>query len=214
MNGIDLVRLTATELQDLLAKGQLTRVQLIKQSLEQIQRHDKAGLQLQALISVAPETSMLDHAAKLDHERAKGQLRARRERLTCHGQNEHEYFPEQDKLVYALENPSSSSKAKEALEHARRVGGSEGVDKTMSENDVDLIALPMDSACARLATHAGYPIAAIPLDVLSYGPRPFGLAVIAKAGREDILFMFMSAFEAGSAPRPVLQRLVNRLAAL
>lgn len=70
------------------------------------------------------------------------------------------------------------------------------------------------AASVLLLILSGYPIAAIPLDVLSYGPRPFGLAVIAKAGREDILFMFMSAFEAGSAPRPVLQRLVNRLAAL
>lgn len=36
----------------------------------------------------------------------------------------------------------------------------------------------------------------MPLGVLDYNGRPFGLGLIAKAGREDLMFQFMSAFEA------------------
>jgi Asp-tRNA(Asn)/Glu-tRNA(Gln) amidotransferase A subunit family amidase len=37
--------------------------------------------------------------------------------------------------------------------------------------------------------------------------RPFGLGVVAQAGREDLLIKFMSAYEAVSDPRPVLSSL-------
>lgn len=53
----------------------------------------------------------------------------------------------------------------------------------------------------------GYPIATVPLGTIDYNGRPFGLAIIAKAGREDLIFAFMSAFEAVSKPRAVPPRL-------
>lgn len=49
----------------------------------------------------------------------------------------------------------------------------------------------------------GYPIATVPLGTLSYNGRPFGLAIVAQAGREDLLFTFMSAWEACAKPRAV-----------
>jgi len=71
----DLLRLSATELQHLLGKQVLTSVELVKECLAQIERHNNQGLQLQAVISTAPSSLLLDAAAELDAERAKGTLR-------------------------------------------------------------------------------------------------------------------------------------------
>lgn len=43
----------------------------------------------------------------------------------------------------------------------------------------------------------------MPLGVLDYNGRPFGLAIMAQAGREDLLFRFMSAYEAVFPKRSV-----------
>ncbi len=104
----------------------------------------------------------------------------------------------------------------------RTVTRDQGIDKALEEHTLDLVALPMDSPCPRLAAAAGkstlctpatwaipsltglgHPIATVPLGTLDHNGRPFGLAIIAKGGREDLLFAFMSAFEAVSEPRPV-----------
>lgn len=55
--------------------GDLTSVELVKESLAQIQRHNKQGLNLKAVIFVAPEQLLLERAAVLDEERAQGKLR-------------------------------------------------------------------------------------------------------------------------------------------
>lgn len=47
----------------------------------------------------------------------------------------------------------------------------------------------------------------MPLGVLDFNGRPFGLGIIAQAGREDLMFQFMSAFERHFPPRPVPSRL-------
>lgn len=72
---IDLARATASGLQTLLSSGEITSVDLVKQSLEQIELHNTRGLNLRALISVAPEKLALARAAELDAERAAGKLR-------------------------------------------------------------------------------------------------------------------------------------------
>jgi Asp-tRNA(Asn)/Glu-tRNA(Gln) amidotransferase A subunit family amidase len=54
-----------------------------------------------------------------------------------------------------------------------------------------------------LTSPIGYPIATMPLGVLKDFGRPFGLAIMARAGREDILFTFMSAFEAEFPKRAI-----------
>ena len=88
---------------------------------------------------------------------------------------------------------------------------------------LDLIAVPQDSKIPSIATASGqsfmtlsktltianttcpigYPIATMPLGVLKNYGRPFGLAIMARAGREDILFTFMSAFEAEFPKRAI-----------
>jgi amidase len=53
---------------------------------------------------------------------------------------------------------------------------------------------------------AGYSIATVPLGSLDYKGRLFGLAIIAKASREDVMLTSMIAFETVSKPRPVPPR--------
>ncbi|KAH6615688.1 amidase signature domain-containing protein [Chaetomium sp. MPI-SDFR-AT-0129] len=112
-------------------------------------------------------------------------------------------FPDQNRLIDTLENVIDRQTYEAAINLCRTVGRDQGVDKALNEHDLDLVALPMDSPAPRIAAAAGYPIATVPLGTLDHNGRPFGLAIIAKGGREDLLFAFMSAFEAVSPPRPV-----------
>lgn len=54
--------------------------------------------------------------------------------------------------------------------------------------------------------HTGYPIATVPLGVTEADGRPYGLGIMARAGREDLIFQFMSAFEAHFPPRVLPSR--------
>lgn len=60
----------------------------------------------------------------------------------------------------------------------------------------------------------GYPLATMPLGLLDYNGRPFGLGVIALAHREDLIFQFMSAFEAAFPKRKVPPALAAKYARL
>lgn len=94
-----------------------------------------------------------------------------------------------------------------------------GLDLAFDEHSLDVLAMPMDSPIASMAaasgksqswyikvsnTHSsGYPIATMPLGLLDYNGRPFGLGVMAKPDREDLIFQFLSAFEAKFPKRKV-----------
>ena len=78
----------------------------------------------------------------------------------------------------------------------RQKGGKEGLDLILDGYQVDAILGPADSRLAEYAAAAGHPIATMPLGRLRYNGRPHGVVAIAKAGREDILFQVMSAWEA------------------
>ena len=54
----------------------------------------------------------------------------------------------------------------------------------------------MDSIFCTLPGAAGYPIGTAPLGTLKAGlNRPFGICVVSKAGREDLLLQFMKLWE-------------------
>ncbi len=72
---LDLVRMTVADIQNLMKSGNLTSVDLVKETLAQIERHNLQGLKLRAVISTAPENLVLETAARLDAERAKGETR-------------------------------------------------------------------------------------------------------------------------------------------
>jgi amidase len=66
---------TAVELQNLLETGVLDSVQIVERYLQQIDKYDRAGPCLNALISVAPRHILLSSAMALDEERAAGHTR-------------------------------------------------------------------------------------------------------------------------------------------
>lgn len=72
---LDLVAQSAVELQGLLSSGVLTSIQLVKACLAQVERHDRRGMNLHAMIAVTPESKLLDMAKKLDTERQNNRLR-------------------------------------------------------------------------------------------------------------------------------------------
>ncbi|KAF2144249.1 uncharacterized protein K452DRAFT_223664 [Aplosporella prunicola CBS 121167] len=77
MDGLPFDPLTATasSLSQLLATGRLTSVELVDILLAQIDRHNRKGRQLRAIISVAPRYHLFAVARRLDDERKAGLLR-------------------------------------------------------------------------------------------------------------------------------------------
>jgi amidase len=72
---VDLLTLTATELQRLLSDRAATSVDIVERYLRQIAKHNHVGLHLNAIISVADRQTVLDQARRLDEERVLGKLR-------------------------------------------------------------------------------------------------------------------------------------------
>lgn len=75
MKESQLLRLSASDLQKLLQKGELTSSQLVKACLDQIERYDRDGPSLRAIVSAPQEDNVLAVAKHLDHERASGKVR-------------------------------------------------------------------------------------------------------------------------------------------
>lgn len=72
--------LTVRQLKTYLQEHVYTSRQLVELYLDQIGRHNHAGVQLQALISVVARDKALTLADQLDRERREGRTRG-----TCHG---------------------------------------------------------------------------------------------------------------------------------
>jgi amidase len=72
---VDLLTLTAAELQKLLTDGVLTSAKAVNLYLAQIAKHNHDGLKLNAVISTRDPASLLQQAQQLDEERKGGYLR-------------------------------------------------------------------------------------------------------------------------------------------
>ncbi len=72
---VDVLTLTAFELQRLLSSQAVTSAEIVQLYLTQIAKHNHAGLKLNAVISVADEEAVLEQARRLDTERLGGKLR-------------------------------------------------------------------------------------------------------------------------------------------
>ena len=72
---VDVLTLTASELQRLLSSQAVTSAEIVQLYLAQIAKHNHAGLKLNAVISVADEEAVLEQARRLDTERLSGNLR-------------------------------------------------------------------------------------------------------------------------------------------
>lgn len=72
---LNLLTVTATEIQQLNSDSALTAVFLVQSILTPIEKHNEAGLGLRALISVARHADVLERARRLDEELAQGKSR-------------------------------------------------------------------------------------------------------------------------------------------
>ncbi|KAH8660510.1 amidase signature domain-containing protein [Xylariales sp. PMI_506] len=72
----ELLTLDSSVLQERLAAGLLTSVDLVKQCLQQIENHDHRGLKLNAMISTVPRQILMARSKQLDQERAEGRVRS------------------------------------------------------------------------------------------------------------------------------------------
>ena len=134
--------------------------------------------------------------------------------LTCPG------YPRQDKLEAALNSHITASTLKAALNHARDVGRTRGIDRILKEYDIDVIIGPAESAMTDIASASGeqgslillqrlseltrptgYPIASLPLGYLDYNGRPFAMAALASGHQEATLVKVQSAWESTFPPR-------------
>ncbi len=71
---VDLVRLSAADLQILQTAGSLTSTELAKLCLQQIEKYDRKGPELRALIAVVPQDVVLERTTFLDEERRAGRV--------------------------------------------------------------------------------------------------------------------------------------------
>lgn len=134
--------------------------------------------------------------------------------LTCPG------YPRQDKLEEALNSKIRASTLDAALNHAREIGRTRGIDRILKEYDIDVIIGPAESSMTDIAsasgeqgsltllqglselTHPiGYPIATLPLGYLNYNGRPFAMAALVSGHQEATLVKVQSAWEATFPPR-------------
>ena len=71
----DLLTATVADLRQLLTSGLIRSVDLVKLYSDQIDRHDRKGMELNAVISTAPKEFVVREADRLDQERAEGKVR-------------------------------------------------------------------------------------------------------------------------------------------
>ncbi|KAJ8128010.1 hypothetical protein O1611_g5628 [Lasiodiplodia mahajangana] len=74
---INLLTVTAVELQELLTNGHIRSTELIELYLGHIEKHNHSGLKLNAMVSTTPREVLLRFAEILDEERANGVVRSK-----------------------------------------------------------------------------------------------------------------------------------------
>ncbi|KAM6480862.1 amidase signature enzyme [Trichoderma sp. SZMC 28011] len=114
--------------------------------------------------------------------------------------------PDQNQLLKATRDPPTREIYEAVKERIRTVSKENGIDKLFREKNLNILAFPMDSLMVFISAASGYPIATMPAGVIQADGRPYGLGIMAQTGREDLMFQFMSAFEAHFPSRAVPSR--------
>ncbi|KAJ5100375.1 amidase signature enzyme [Penicillium angulare] len=109
--------------------------------------------------------------------------------------------PDQNQLLKASRDPPAQQVYETVKQRIKLISKDNGIDKLFREQNLNIIAFPMDSLMVFISAASGYPIATMPLGVIPKDGRPYGLGIMAQSGREDLMFQFMSAFEAHFPPR-------------
>ncbi|QLI71142.1 uncharacterized protein G6M90_00g080810 [Metarhizium brunneum] len=112
-----------------------------------------------------------------------------------------ESHPDQNQLLKASRDPPSQEVYETVKERIKLISKDNGIDKLFREQNLNVLAFSLDSLMVFISAASGYPIATAPLGVMPEDGRPYGLSIVAQAGREDLIFQFLSAFEAHFPPR-------------
>ncbi|KAL7946394.1 amidase family protein [Trichoderma barbatum] len=99
-------------------------------------------------------------------------------------------------LLRAAQADMTDDEYRNIMNSARERCGKRGIDRTLEENEVDIIMGPGDGPMFGIALTAGYPVATLPLGYLEFNGRPFGMQIAAKAHQEALLIQAQSAWEA------------------
>ncbi|RFU32343.1 hypothetical protein B7463_g3979, partial [Scytalidium lignicola] len=111
-----------------------------------------------------------------------------------------------NQLLRASRDPPSQATYEAVKKQMKIVSKDNGIDKLFREQNLNILAFPMDSLMVFISAASGYPIATMPAGVIQADGRPYGLGIMAQAGRENLMFQFMSAFKTHFLPRVVPSR--------
>jgi amidase len=75
-SSFDLLTVTGAHLQQLFQDGETSSLQVVEACMDQIGTHNKAGLNLRAILSLAPSENVFEKATVLDEERKIGKVRS------------------------------------------------------------------------------------------------------------------------------------------
>ncbi|KAI9150779.1 hypothetical protein HJFPF1_10556 [Paramyrothecium foliicola] len=134
--------------------------------------------------------------------------------LSNEAKQQHAKFcaPDQSWDIKAVEAKPSQENYDEAFRHMLKIGIDEGLAKTFSEHELNIVIAPWDSPACSLSTASEYPIANILLGRYRLKEelnRPFGLAAMALPHNEGSLLQFMSAYHAKGSGRVIAERLLK-----
>ncbi|KAK0612445.1 amidase signature domain-containing protein [Bombardia bombarda] len=120
-------------------------------------------------------------------------------------------YPGQDTLEQAVANMNSTSREQyaEYCKTAYHNNKVLGLDAAFEKYDVDVIIGAPTGRCITVYDWAGYPVGTLPLGYAQFNGRPFGLAMVAPKGREDLIIGVMGAWEALFGPRKPPPQLVD-----
>jgi amidase len=103
-------------------------------------------------------------------------------------------YTQQDILEKDLDFKLQGCDPEEAANNVR-ARARKRVDDILAEHRIDIIIGPGDSSLTSFACAAGYPMASLPIGVLAFNGRPFGVTAITRAHGEALLVRLMSAWE-------------------
>ncbi|KAI1378151.1 amidase signature domain-containing protein [Hypoxylon crocopeplum] len=116
-------------------------------------------------------------------------------------------YASQDLLEGALNYKLSQEDRQTVIASIRRNSTELGIDKTLEENDLDVILGPGDSGFNLLTCGGGYPAATMPLSYLHFNNRPTSVFAIARRHHEETLLEVMRSWEATFPSRKPPSRL-------
>ncbi|KAI0968988.1 amidase signature enzyme [Xylaria arbuscula] len=109
-------------------------------------------------------------------------------------------YTTQTELIRARDSNMSEGRHQEVCSELRRLVAEGDLGKLMKDKRLNIVLAPSDSTLVSYSACAEWPIATVPLGRTESNGQPFGLFILAREHREDILLKFMHLFEANFLP--------------